>query len=372
VQWRDDAAVRSLSAEARFLLLCLREPDAATEEALRVVGGTVRAWSDLVEMARRQRASGYVLRAAEHAGVALPAAASAGLLEIVFACAARALTVDRELEEITATLRSMGVAPIVLKGPGLARTIYPEPSLRPYDDLDLVVDAMSEQAAIEALAQRGYEQDDAAWQNRAGHEHAPIASFHRVFESAGDRAKVELHLDSLQLGLVPVREGNRRERATPLPGVSGALMFCPEDQLLQLCVHAHKHGFDRLIWLKDIDLLVRRTAGTLRWDLVAGDSRSEGVTASVWYALRLTSELLGTPLPECARALRPGPLTRTLYRKIWPIAVIANLQAHPLRRAVQFRAEESLRGVVPSLVLMGRRADRARSIVQVLSGQSPP
>ena len=139
-----------------------------------------------------------------------------------------------------------------------------------------------------------------------------------------------------------------------------------EDQVVQLSVHVHKHGFNRLIWLKDLDLLLRLHGDALDWKLVRQVSRGEGVTASVWYTLQLASALLGTPLPLAVSGLCPAPIVRWLYSLVWPLARVANLEGFVRRRSVQFQAADSWRGLLPSMVLMGRRSTRARMLASVL------
>jgi hypothetical protein len=129
----------------------------------------------------------------------------------------------------------------------------------------------------------------------------------------------------------------------------------------------HKHGFNRLIWLKDLDLLLRAYQHQLDWDLVTSVARQEGVQASVWYTLYLTRMLLATPIPAgLLERLQPALPLRALYSQVWPARRIANLNMQMRRRAVQFHLAESWRGTLPSLLLMGRRLDRARSIVQTI------
>lgn len=157
-------------------------------------------------------------------------------------------------------------------------------------------------------------------------------------------------------------EAERWARAAPLPGVPGALMLGLEDQVVQLSVHVNKHGFSRLIWLKDLDLLLRAHGPALDWALVEQQARREGVAASVWYTLELTRALLGCPLPAAVGRLRPSWAMRGLYRATWPVRRIASLEGFLQRRAVQFFVSESLRGMLPSLVFMGRKGVRARML----------
>jgi hypothetical protein len=265
---------------------------------------------------------------------------------------------------------SAGVPVLVLKGPGLARTLYRDRHLRPYGDIDLTIHDDDESALVSILQALGYTEEpyaaEVARREHASHGHGD-ASFHRMFCSADGVVLVEVHLDPLQLGLRPTRESERWSRAQPVPGVPGALMLGWEDQLVQLCVHAHKHGWNRLIWLKDIDLLLRVHGESLNWELIQQTARAEGVAASVWYTLRIVRILLGAPVPDQVLAsFRPAWLIQLAYRCTWPIGRIANFGAHMRRRAVQFHGADSWRGMLPSLILMGRRTDRVRAIIRVL------
>jgi hypothetical protein len=148
-----------------------------------------------------------------------------------------------------------------------------------------------------------------------------------------------------------------------------------DDQLVQLCVHVHKHGFERLIWLKDVDLLVRRRAQHIDWERVSAIAHREGAAASVWYALEVAFRLLGTPVPLEDWHLAPSLLERALYRRVWPLERIGSLDARMHRRAVQFDQADSWRGMLPTLLFMGRRRERlsriARHAVARSTGSQP-
>jgi hypothetical protein len=252
----------------------------------------------------------------------------------------------------------------------LARTIYADPIFRPYSDIDLNVVDRDEARAVDAILDLGYVEvpdvAEEAYREHAGHGH-DHGEYHRRFVSPDGGTLLELHTDPLQIGLRPNCETDRWNRALPAPGLPNAVMLCPEDQLVQLSVHVHKHGFDRLIWLKDVDLLLRTQRDSLDWALVTDVARREGVKASVWYTLKLTSRLLATPIPEPAMSnLRPSLLVQLLYKLVWPASKIENLGGEMHRRAVQVRGADSWRGVLPSLVLMGRRRDRARAALHLL------
>jgi hypothetical protein len=125
---------------------------------------------------------------------------------------------------------------------------------------------------------------------------------------------------------------------------------------VHLSVHAHKHGFNRLIWLKDLDMLIPNRRTELDWHDALEIARAEGVTASVWFALQLSQFLLGTPVPaDWLQQTRPSAPLRAIYCCVWPTRHIAALDGHMRRRAIQFHVADSWRGMLPSLILMGQR-----------------
>lgn len=357
----------AISAAAYFLTLSAREPDVTNRAAFHRAAAAVHDWPAALAAAEHHRLSALVDRACLHAGLTLPPSVQETLRDHARQALAQTLMLDAELARLTAALAARALPLLVLKGPVLARTLYPNLALRPYGDLDLTVPATHAAAAIAVLIACGYrEVPYAAEEARCTHAHALPggAAFHRQFAHGRTGAVVELHLDPLQLGLQPLCETGRWQRAQPVPGLVGAVMLAPEDQLVQLAVHAHKHGFERLIWLKDIDLLLRSHGPTLDWDLVATVARQEGVSASVWYTLQLTGRLLATPGAETAsKRMQPGSVVRRLYRLVWPEGRIANLHGRMRRRAVQFHAAESVRGMLPTIVLMGRRRERVRALL---------
>lgn len=358
-------AASGVSPEARFVVAACREGIGADD--LAVARDGVRDWPGALDVVRSHGVAALVLRSARGLGVALPAEPAGRLHEIVTDSVAFAMALDTELARVARVLSGAGCRPLILKGPTVARTIYPDPALRPYSDIDLLVPRAETEHAALTLARSGYVerpfQAEVARRRRAPRS---AASFHRLFVDGTGRMLIELHGDSLQIGIWPAREEHRWRRARPLPGIPDALMLGPEDQLLQLAVHLHRHGLSRLIWLKDLDLLARTP---LDWDLVVRDARAEGVTGSVWLSLETAARILGTPRPAAGGRLSPSAPIRFLYRRVWSFDEIRALRAQMRRRGVQFHAAESWRGTIPSLVLMGRRMHRIGAIARGLVGR---
>jgi Uncharacterised nucleotidyltransferase len=353
-----------ISPEARFVTLCAREPDAASVEAIASAARLVTRWDDVVATAIRHRMTAYVAEAALRCQLRLPEGVSRRLDREALSLLARVMLLSATLDRVIEALGAAGVPFIILKGAALARTLYPSALLRPYDDIDLSVSPRHEEEAAAVLRGLGFDEvppEEAGAGD--GDEAWPGVGLHRMFLAPETRAVVELHAEALQLGIAPACEDGRWLRARPIPSLAGARMLSPEDQVVHLAAHVHKHGFERLIWLKDLDLLVRAHRDRLDWELARDVAVREGVGASVWMALTLAAELLGTPLTGAPLArLRPRGLTRALYRLVWPTTRIVGLRGFTRIRAVQFRPSDSWRGMLPGLVLMGRRLTRARAL----------
>jgi hypothetical protein len=82
---------------------------------------------------------------------------------------ARAERMERVLDGALAAFASAGVEAIVAKGMATARTLFPEPGVRPMGDMDLVVPAPSIDAAERALAAAGFVRLAAEYERRPYH-----------------------------------------------------------------------------------------------------------------------------------------------------------------------------------------------------------
>ncbi|MGE5596774.1 MAG: nucleotidyltransferase family protein, partial [Hyphomicrobiales bacterium] len=276
-----------------------------------------------------------------------------------------------ELDQLLQELNAAEVPVVVLKGPGVAQQFYPNRSLRPYGDLDLLINEQSLPTVTAMLERRGYAEKEGM--GEAHRLHQCHGLFQRIFiHRAGDRV-VEVHCDHLQIGLEPVGMDEIWERATPARfGRGEARVLEPHDLFVQLAVHLHRHGFNRLIWFKDLDLIVR--GQDLDWQEVRERAARQGCLASVAQALRLLREMLGTPLPPGALALcdEQGWISRKLQDLAWNRDDILSLRPQSrwrLRRAVQFAPETGvLRGGLPSLLFVGRRRDKLRVLAAATRG----
>jgi hypothetical protein len=84
-----------------------------------------------------QRLTGLAAAAwqAGHLGLSRPGALLDRQREVMFSV----LRIERVLLRLAAVFEDAGIEVVVLKGPAVARTLYPDPSWRPFGDIDLLV-----------------------------------------------------------------------------------------------------------------------------------------------------------------------------------------------------------------------------------------
>ena len=168
---------------------------------------------------------------------------------------ARGLTLSRVLlaGEVIEHLHRAGIEALVIKGPSLGATAYGDLSLRPFDDLDLVVKPAALKHAKSVLEGCGFEGAASpraeAWILRWGH----------AVEFFDGRLKVELHTQLLSKYLswrVPQSLIWKDCPAVELPGVATHTLS-PDLHFLYLCAHAGKHDWPQFRVLLDLSLLAR-------------------------------------------------------------------------------------------------------------------
>lgn len=243
-------------------------------------------WTAVARVAERHGVLVLLARATRHATLA---AAARPLTE-------RALTFTHQLRGLVDLFTSHNLSMLPVKGPVLAATAYGDVALRGASgDLDLVVRASDFDAALELMIANGYSRVEGAIDE---HDHEQWETEAHLFPN-GPGTLVELHTELIgnfytvpvDLDAVLARAGSQRLFGTTVP------VLAAEDLLLYLCLHGARHMWSRLLWVCDIDALVRSTP-ELDWDELF--ARADGIDARqrVLLALYLAHHLLGTTLPE--------------------------------------------------------------------------
>ena len=195
---------------------------------------------------------------------------------------------------------------MVLKGADIALTCYPQPDLRYFDDVDLMVHPEDLRTTIRLLEQLGYKYHqeyrfEAISGQRSGFVYAKqVAAGYVVFEVHTAPHANELGVTFDVPGLW------RRARQATLHGVQAQTMGL-EDLLLFLCWHYRSHFFERLIWLYDVVMLLLAHGSELDWMLLYRLARRQGMLATIYYVLGWCQQLFEITLPPEAHLERFAP-----------------------------------------------------------------
>ncbi len=215
--------------------------------------------------------------------------------------ALRGTLLRRELASVAPVLRdACGVPPIVVKGPALAERVHGERTLRPYDDLDVLVPLAALRPAADALVAAGWTwsakpgavgasgEPFAGWAEAYGHElhlrraiGAHIADLELHWRVSDDAAAAGLAYERLAAG------------AAPLPGLGeGVLAPHPADELLVVALHLLHHRRVRLMWAVDV-ALARDGLSAADWERAFATARELELSWALHTALDRSEALLG-------------------------------------------------------------------------------
>ena len=200
----------------------------------------------------------------------------------------RTLLREHAIKKVLNLLHREGLEPVLVKGFAVAR-LYPEPGLRPYGDIDLVVRPEHHSAAATAISAA----------NAANElERDYYIDLHCGFGTLDDHSFDDLYSRStiVRLDDVDVR------------------ILSPEDHLRILCVHLLHHNAFRPLWLCDIAAAVEGRANDFDWDRCFGNNRRRADWVAC--AIGLSHELLGADIADTPVARWAQRLPRWLVANV--------------------------------------------------------
>jgi hypothetical protein len=193
------------------------------------------------------------------------------LRETYYCYAIHAAQHERDVVQLFAVLRSVGVEPILIKGWAIGR-IYPETGLRPTGDIDLCVAPDQDATARTVLSTPEHHR---YWVDL---DHDQMTRFHEPsFEKLYARSEL-VELDGAMVRVL------------------GA-----EDHLRLLCLHLLKHGAWRPLWLCDVAAALESRPSSFDWDCCLGrdQRRANWILCTIGLAHQLLGANLGDiPLGE--------------------------------------------------------------------------
>ena len=253
----------------RLLALCARaEGDDARYQKLAQEARGIEDWERVLAQAETHRLAPLLYVHLKEAGVRLDQRTRRALQGLYLRHRRANEARTQTLIEILAAYQEASLRVLVLKGAALCHLLYPEPGLRPMDDIDLLVGREEARRAQALLADLGFQAPVPA-ADRIPAKHLKAAT--RLIDGAA--VHVELHLTLFgEMTAVPTGLDDLAARATEFQlGTGGptAWTLGREEMMYHLCQHLVTHAdvFTplRLIWIADIASFAERFVIDWEW-----------------------------------------------------------------------------------------------------------
>jgi hypothetical protein len=246
----------------------------------------------------------------------------------------RLMALAKRMHEALAAAR---IPALALKGTSLVASSYVDRSIRPMEDVDVLVPRTSVEAAIAVLERLGFEPDMTAPRClrerllRTGE--LPGCAFR---DRGGDY--VDLHWNALHLDRRLDADGPAwsRSREVMFEGVPVRVLD-PADQLLQLCAHGLQDTeLSAIRWIADAAIVIRGTT-SLDWSSLADCAAHHRLSAAMANAFLLLRQVVSLPIPSAV-------IDRLRQQSSMEERVEAHLRRHA-RRTARFALSRALLGL---------------------------
>ena len=285
-----------------------------TAELRRLVGGSLD-WQRVVDGADWNETAALVVHHLEASGLAETAAESAlaRLRTIKLEQRVRFFFfLQPELLRVLEGMESGGVEIIPLKGAFLMNAVYPDVSLRPVGDLDLLARDEDLSRAMEVLKRLGYQSKSGGAVLPSGaiddHHHCP-----RVLSPDGS-VELELHRHIVRQRtplFFPIEGFWERSTTGEIEG-RVVRVLAGRDLVTHLCCaffldrRRRARSYGALRQLMDLSESVRQFEPDIDWEGMIQDYRGGALQGPLYAALRAARELLEAPVPnEFFESFRP-------------------------------------------------------------------
>ncbi len=292
--------LRDFDLELRLLCALIAVPDGQGNARItQALAGAEPDWTCFGSLVMRHRVAALVDTGLRHAtSCAVPEELRARIALAPNANAQAFLASVQCARQITRACEKAGIACAVLKGVAVAQSAYQHSSEREMIDIDLLVDPEHFDQVERLVLQLGFNRicPRAALDDNA---RAAFKAMHNAFTffRPDDGIQVDLHWRLVKNPCM--LSGLSRTWPDRLSSicVGGAILpvLAPAEHAVYILTHGAKSGWVRLKWLADADRIIRRLDAKDR-DAMFAIAADEGVERLVGTALRLFSEVLGTPL----------------------------------------------------------------------------
>src|SRR2546425_1328249 len=288
----------SFSSDPEFdLLLACCACDEKVERVQNALWGELE-WERLARLADHHGVLPQVYSALAQTGDASSAVLSS-LRPMYDRSVHQALWLTRELLRIIECFDGHGIRALAYKGPALAEILYGNVASRQFADLDILVSPDDLPKVRACLAELGYE---ASLKLPPREERAYIAAgYELVFDLGEHRNLLEIQWRILpRFFAIDFNIERFFDTAIAVDLIArAARTLCPEDLMLVLCVHASKHAWTQLSWIREIGELSKSLQ--LDWVAILNEAERLGICRILAVSLALANNLFGAEIPEAVQ-----------------------------------------------------------------------
>ena len=221
-----------------------------------------------------------------------------------------------ELIQVMHILNKHDIHAMTIKGPTLAQLAYGDIGLRQYNDIDILIQKKDRYKMIDILLSHGYSSDVDL--------KGEVSKFYlNAVNVTGFYAPLSMRLLEVHWELLSKNYAIRWEESllwtdtqTIELNRNSLTILNFEQQLLYLCLHGSKHLFERLIWVCDIDRLIRNEKN-ICWDSLSEEAERLGILRIFLLSLSLCHKLFHLALhPSITRKIEQDSSVEVLRDKI--------------------------------------------------------
>lgn len=226
-----------------------------------------------------------------------------------------------ELKNILKVFKEIGISPIILKGAALAETVYPDISMRPMSDIDILVKEGEIEKVKTCLISLGYS--------------LQIGGELHFIKNGNFPVNIDVHWEIWYMPESILRNLWQDSHAVNISGES-ALVMSPEEALIHTAAHASIHHGTLIEPVsEDINRITRFYQQTILWDEVVRKVREYQIRVPIYYTFYKAKSSNGAFIPDYVlKNLKPSSISNffesVIYKSILNSPPLPNI-GHVLR-----------------------------------------
>lgn len=344
---------------------------AINKNSVRELAHNITDWNGLLETAEKCRATPLLYdRLFKSEVTTIPAQVCDKLKRSVITNTARNARLVQALADAMEALSNAKVYALPYKGPVLAIQAYDNPSLRVYDDLDIIVHKGDFRKAKEILVNIGYREIHKLPQKLENSCFRPKKPY--TLQSKDNTHNIDL-ADRLTNNFLPfeISANNLWEntRSLTIDGHNIKTMST-ECLIVYLCAHGAKHLWCRLIWISDIAGLLLNHDTNIDWGKAIQIAKAQDGMRMLLTGIQLAHNEYGVNIPSQLKVyIRKDPKVKSLCCEIQQIIykTPGHLGFNKYKRAILYlQIRQRLRSRLHSIMLLaGTLNKRDRAVIKL-------